>query len=138
MMTADTGLTKPLGAVMATSPASSPLAVMVGSGLPLLHHMYSIALSDAAAPASIVFTAMMPMRSAPLPEAASVLPGLKPNHPKARMKQPSSPNVMLWPGMKFGEPSLLYLPIRAPSTIAPASAIQPPTEWTTPDPAKST
>src|SRR5260221_14172151 len=83
MMTADTGLTKPLGAVMATSPGSSPLAVMVGSGLPLLHHMYSIAVTDAAAPATIVFTAMMPMRSAPLPEADSVLPGLKPNPPKA-------------------------------------------------------
>ena len=51
--------------------------------------MYSMALSDAAAPASIVFTAMMPMRRAPLPEAASVLPGLNPNQPNARMKQPS-------------------------------------------------
>src|SRR5258708_35306848 len=73
MMTADTGLTKPLGAVMATSPASSPLPVMVGSGLPLLHHMYSIPLSDAAPPASIGFTARMPMRSAPLPQAAKRL-----------------------------------------------------------------
>src|SRR4030081_154003 len=109
MMTDDRGLTKPLGAVMATSPASRPLAVMVGSGLPLLHHMYSIALSDAAAPASIVFTAMMPMRRAPLPEAASVLPGLNPNQPKARMKQPSSPKVRLRPATELAIPSLLYL-----------------------------
>src|SRR5260370_40789343 len=137
MMTADTGLTKPLGAVMATRPGRIPLAVIVGSGLPFDQHMYSIALSDAAAPASIVLTAMRPMRRAPLPEAARVLPGLKPNQPNARIKQPRMATVMLWPGMKFGEPSLLYLPVRAPSTIAPASAIHPPTEGTTPDPAKS-
>ena len=34
MMTAPTGLTKPLGAVIATRPASSPLPVMEASGLP--------------------------------------------------------------------------------------------------------
>src|SRR5207245_11151579 len=118
MMTADTGLTKPLGAVIATRPARMPLAVMVGSGLPLDHHMYSIALSDAAGPASIVLTAMRPMRRAPLPEAAKVLPGLNPNHPNARMKQPRMATVMLWPGMKFGDPSLLYFPMRALRTIA--------------------
>ena len=39
-------------------------------------------------PASIVFTAMVPMRRLPLPEAPSVEPGLNPNQPKARMKQP--------------------------------------------------
>src|SRR5262245_65552714 len=70
--------------------------------------------------------------------AARVLPGLKPNHPKARMKQPSAAIGMLWPGIGFGVPSLLYLPIRGPSTIAPASAVTPPTMWTTDEPAKST
>ncbi len=40
-------------------------------------------------PASIVLTATEPMRRLPLPEAPSVDPGLNPNQPKARMKQPS-------------------------------------------------
>ena len=34
-----TGLTKPLGAVMATSPASRPLPLIEASGFPLRHHM---------------------------------------------------------------------------------------------------
>ena len=39
-------------------------------------------------PASIVLTAIEPMRRLPLPDAPSVEPGLNPNQPKARMKQP--------------------------------------------------
>ena len=67
-----------------------------------------------------------------------MLPGLKPNQPKARMNVPRIARIWLWPGIVLAEPSLLYLPIRGPSTIAPARAHQPPTEWTTPEPAKST
>src|SRR6267142_1571391 len=87
------------------------------------------------ADASMVLTAMTEMRRSP---PASVLPGLKPNHPKARMKQPSTPIGMLWPGIGFAEPSLLYLPMRGPRTMAPASAVTPPTMCTTEEPAKST
>src|SRR5881396_2096933 len=54
------------------------------------------------------------------------------------MKQPRTPIGMLWPGIGFAVPSLLYLPIRGPSTIAPASAVTPPTMCTTDEPAKST
>src|SRR2546425_8574797 len=83
----------------------------------------------------MVLTAITEIRrSAP----ASVLPGLNPNQPKARMKQPRAAIGMLWPGIGLAEPSLLYLPIRAPRTIAPASAVTPPTMWTTEEPAKST
>jgi len=71
-----------------------------------------------------VLTAMTAMRRSP---PASVLPGLKPNQPNARMKHPSTPIGMLWPGIGLAEPSLLYLPMRGPSTIAPASAVTPPT-----------
>ena len=39
MMTADTRLTKAHGAVIATRPASMPLAIMLGSGLPKRIHM---------------------------------------------------------------------------------------------------
>ena len=88
--------------------------------------------------ASIVTTATMPMRRAPLPEAPRVLPGLNPNHPKARMNVPRMARIWLWPGMGLDEPSLLYLPSRGPMTMAPARAHQPPTECTTPEPAKST
>ncbi len=85
----------------------------------------------------MVTTATMPMRSAPLPLAPRVLPGLKPNQPKARMNVPRMARIWLWPRIVLAEPSLLYLPMRGPRTIAPARAHQPPTEWTTPDPAKS-
>src|SRR5262245_39011516 len=87
------------------------------------------------ADASIVLTAMTEMRRSP---PASVLAGLQPNHPKHRMKEPRTPIGMLWPGIGFTEPSLLYLPMRGPSTIAPARAVTPPTMCTTDEPAKST
>src|SRR5207247_16460 len=77
------------------------------------------------------------MRRLPAPDAPSVLPGLKPNHPKARMKQPRSTIVMSWPGIAFGEPFRLYFPIRGPMIIPTASPVSPPTACTTPDPAKS-
>ena len=86
----------------------------------------------------MVTTATMPIRRAPLPEAPNVLPGLKPNQPKARMNVPRMARIWLWPGMLRIVPSFRYLPIRGPRTTAPASAHQPPIEWTTPDPAKST
>ena len=69
---------------------------------------------------------------------ASVEPGLKPNQPKARMNVPASAIGMSWPGIGTDSPSLVYLPMRGPITIAPASAATPPTMWTTDEPAKST
>ncbi len=88
-------------------------------------------------PASIVFTAIEPIRKLPLAEAPSVLPGLKPNHPNARMKQPISTAEMSWPMMALLDPSRLNLPMRGPMMSATASAVIPPTACTTPDPAKS-
>ncbi len=135
MMTADTLFTNAHGAVIATRPASMPLASMLGSGLPNLVQTYSIAVKAPAAPASMVFTAMTAMRRSP---PASVEPALKPNQPNARMKVPATAIGMLWPGIALGVPSFVNLPIRGPSTIAPASAATPPTMCTTPEPAKST
>src|ERR1041385_2019253 len=88
-------------------------------------------------PASMVFTATDDARSPPLPDIASVDPGLNPNHPNARMKQPHNTHMMSWPGIGFGLPSRVYLPMRGPTMSAQASAVMPPTECTTPDPAKS-
>src|SRR5439155_26432145 len=63
--------------------------------------------------------------------------GLKPNHPKARMKHPVSTMTMSCPGIGLGLPLRLYLPIRGPMISESASAVMPPTECTTPEPAKS-
>ena len=88
-------------------------------------------------PASIVFTATELMRRLPLAAAPSVEPGLKPNQPNARMKQPSSTIVMSCPGIALGLPCRVNFPMRGPMIIAIASAVIPPTECTTPEPAKS-
>jgi len=88
-------------------------------------------------PASMVFTAIDPIRKLPLPEAPSVEPGLNPNQPNARMKQPVSTMTMSCARMAFDFPVRSYLPIRGPSIIATANAVIPPTECTTPEPAKS-
>src|SRR4029077_1606668 len=124
------------GAVIATRPASIPLHIMLGSGLLLRnHHLHNVAPKAPVALASIVFTATTAMRrSVP----ASVEPGLNPNQPKARMKVPSATIGTSCPGIAFGLPCESYLPNRGPRINAPARAITPPIECTTPEPAKST
>src|SRR6266508_125766 len=131
------GATKPDGAVMATSPASMPLTHIPGSGFlnGARFQAQIIAMNAPDAEASIVFTATTEMlRSV----AASVEPGLNPNQPNARMKQPRIASGRLCAASTFELPSLLYLPSLGPITIAPASPVKPPMACTTPDPAKST
>ena len=90
-----------------------------------------------AIPASMVFTAMEPMRRLPLPDAPSVDPGLKPNQPNARMKQPVRTITISCPTRALDLPARVYLPMRGPTMMARAKAVSPPTECTTPEPAKS-
>src|SRR5829696_90957 len=135
-MTADqAGLVKAHGAVMATRPASMPLTIMPGSGLPVRTIIANIAATAPKAPAIAVFAATTANWTS---VAASVDAALNPNQPNSRMKQPSMAIGTWWPGRVLADPSLLYLPMRGPSTMAPARPATPPTVWTTPDPAKST
>jgi hypothetical protein len=66
-----------------------------------------------------------------------VEPALKPYHPNHRMKTPSIPKGRLWPPMALAEPSALKRPYLGPRSIAPISAVMPPTACTTVEPAKS-
>ncbi len=129
------GWTNAQGAVIATRPASMPLAIMPGSGLPERIMIQSIPIDAPNAAASAVLVATTAKRTS---LAASVEAALKPNQPNNRMKVPSNAIGMWWPGMVRGLPSGPYFPMRGPSTTAPASAATPPTACTTPDPAKST
>src|ERR671918_3222334 len=69
--------------------------------------------------------------------SASCEPPLKPNQPSHRMKVPSVASGRDEPSMGWTPPAGPYLPLRAPSRRAPASAAQPPTECTRVEPAKS-
>src|SRR5690554_3428570 len=62
---------------------------------------------------------------------------VKPNQPNQRIKVPKVASGILAPGIALACPSLLYLPIRGPSSNTPAKAAQAPTICTMPDPAKS-
>ena len=95
----------------------------------------AVAVSVAAAAAMLVVTAISAMATGSTP---IVLPGLKPNQPNQRIKQPMVAAVMLWPGMALTLPSVPYLPMRGPRMMTPARAAQPPIEWTCVEPAKST
>ena len=64
--------------------------------------------------------------------------GVEAEPPEQQDEVPSMAIGRWWPGIVLAEPSLLNLPMRGPSTMAPASAATPPTVWTTPEPAKST
>jgi hypothetical protein len=69
--------------------------------------------------------------------AASVDPALKPIQPTSSSSAPADEMMTEWPGIGRTAPSGAKRPLRAPSTIRPASATQPPIECTTVDPAKS-
>src|SRR5262245_8998772 len=112
MITAPQLFTKAHGAVMATRPARMPLTERLGDGFFVgpNSHIYVIALTPPAAPASKVLTAarlvkLIGMRVdavVTLPPASSTAgvttpiaePGLKPNQPKNRMIVPSTPSGM--------------------------------------------
>src|SRR5678816_2048272 len=90
--TADVGLTKAHGAVMATSPASIPLHAIVISGFLNIRYQISSAEADPATAARLVFTATTAIRRS---DAPSVEPGLKPIHPNRRMNVPLTTNTRL-------------------------------------------
>ncbi len=119
---------------MATSPASAPFTLMERSALPNIAREVTLEATTPAEAARFVVTAMRAMAPA---SAAIVLPGLKPNHPSHRTNPPSVTSGMLWPGIGCIRPSGAYFPRRGPRTMIPASPAQPPTEWTTVEPAKS-
>src|SRR6056297_3262229 len=125
-------------AVIDTRPARAPLSTMVRSGF---LYMTCVRISAVTAPAAAAMLVLAKMRltseTSPTVPIASCEPPLKPNQPSHRMNVPSVASARLEPGIGMTLPSLLYLPMRGPSTMAPASAAQPPTECTTVEPAKS-
>ena len=85
MTAAAHGATNAQGAVMATSPASKPFAVIEGSGLPNTRHITNIAERHPNADARIVLVITTARRrSVP----ANVEPPLKPIQPTRRMNVP--------------------------------------------------
>src|SRR3954452_17328505 len=95
MTMAAQGSTKAHGAVMATRPASMPLAIMAGSGLPERNITQNMQATEPKAPAMAVFTATVANCGS---ELANVDAALKPNQPNSRMNVPSMAMGMLWPG----------------------------------------
>src|SRR4030042_3401061 len=89
---------------------------------------------EPAAAARVVFATIIGID---LFNAERVLPPLNPNHPNHNMKTPRVAKPILCPGIAFDLPSGLYFPILGQSIITAVSAVQPPTEWTTVEPAKS-
>ena len=90
--------------------------------------MNIIVVTVAAAAAIFVVTNTLPasiILSSPVIEV--VEHPLNPNQQNHNINTPRAPTVMLWPGIAFALPSLLYLPIRGPNILAPTNAATPPT-----------
>src|SRR3972149_5761238 len=128
------GATLAQGAVMATNPANAPLHMKSTSTYPVIAHVKNNIIEAPAAAAINVLLATTDIRKS---VAARVLPALKPNQPKARIKVPITTYTRLWPGIALGVPSGLYFPFLGPSTHAPTNAIIPPIVCTQAQPAKS-
>src|SRR5206468_7230529 len=88
---AEMGPTKPEAGVMATSPATAPLAAPSTVGLPRPSH--SAPIHDSAAADVAVLVATKALVASPL--AASALPALNPNQPNHRSAAPTRTNGML-------------------------------------------
>ena len=125
-------------AVMATRPARAPLRAIVRSALP--NNSRAVIRPKMVPPAAdmlvLTKTAATALASSIL-EMTSCEPPLNPNQPSQRIKVPSVAIGIFAPGMALMEPSLPYLPLRAPSRRTPASAAEAPARCTTPEPAKS-
>ena len=136
--TAPEGATASHPAVIPTKPAKTPFSVSDIDGLPYFIQLIASAKKPPAQAARFVVrnTCEMAIASASV-LAANCDPGLNPNHPNQRINTPSAATVRLCPGIALDLPSLPYLPIRGPRIAAPTKAIQPPTEWTIVEPAKS-
>src|SRR6185295_12738290 len=95
MISDGTGATKPDAGVIATRPATAPLASPSTVGFPLPSHSANIHDSDAAAVALFVATKALVASAF----AASALPALKPNQPNQRSAAPTSTKGMLCGGI---------------------------------------
>ena len=83
---AATGPTKPEAGVIATKPATAPVAVITALGFPDSRMLKNIIINaPAAAEVLVTRNALTAM-----PSAASELPALKPNHPNQRIPVPNS------------------------------------------------
>ena len=81
------GSTNAHGAVMITRPASMPLAIMAGSGLPVRFQIHNIEMNPPNAAASPVLSATTPICGS---LDAKVDAALKPNQPNRRINVPRS------------------------------------------------
>src|SRR5574337_162602 len=128
MAIAGIGPTKPDAGVLATSPATAPLAAPRTVGLPLELHSTNIQARAAAAVARWVTTKALVASLL----AAVALPALKPNQPNQSSAAPVTVIVRLWGGI--GSPGW---PRRRPMIRAAARAEMPELIWTAVPPAKS-
>src|SRR3954468_18387473 len=128
MTIAAIGPTKPDAGVIATSPATAPLAAPSTVGLP--RPSQSIATQESAAAAVAVFVTTNALVARP--SAASALPALKPNQPTQRSEAP-----MMLNGRLCGIIGSWGNPMRRPNMQQATSAEIPELIWTTVPPAKS-
>src|SRR5271157_101761 len=105
MNSAFTGFTNPQAGVMATSPATAPVAAPKTVGLPPTIHSIMGHVNAAAAVAVLVAINALVASSF----AASALPALKPNQPNQRSPAPSTAKGMLW--------GLYVIPLSIPTLL---------------------
>ena len=137
MIAEEVGDTVSHPAVIATRPARDPLRDMETSGFLYLTHVMIRTVTVATAAARFVVTKILPALTIASPSILTVEAPLNPNQQNQRINTPSAPMVRLCPGIALDLPSLEYLPIRGPRTMAPIRAATPPTICTAQEPAKS-
>ena len=121
-------------AVIPTRPARMPFSAMDRSGFRSSSHEVTMAPTAPADAAMHVVTSVSDTRFGS-PDRTE--PPLNPNQPSHSRKTPMAASGMLLGRIGRMRPSGRYLPMRGPSSMAPANAPQPPTACTMVEPAKS-
>ena len=124
--------------MIATRPAIAPFNPASRSIRPRMGRATIMAAMTPAPAARLVLASTLLMWTAlAASPSASTDPPLKPNQPSHRMNTPRVTAGTFEGGVDFTLPSARNLPRLAPTTMAPASAAQPPVECTMVEPAKS-
>src|SRR5262245_28276184 len=123
------GLIRYADAVMATSPASDPFMIVTTSGRPSRIQVSAMPASPPNVAATVVFRITV----GTLGVSAYMLPPLKPYQPTQSTNTPNVATGRSWPPIETAPGP--KRPIRGPRMMIAARATQPPTEWTTVDPA---
>src|SRR5689334_23097373 len=124
MITSSAGFTNAHDALLATRPATHPLALNDASGLPKRNLVTAAAASSPDPAPNRVLIAISGIAASVAPAYRMPPASFKHSQPAIASRQPNKTTTMLWPGIAEGIPSMPNLPLRGPNIQVTPSAVR--------------